>query len=86
MKHATHSVLLGIAVLLAACNGSKTEQPPAAQPGTQTGAQVSCYSLKEGQDLTAVQLKQDGNAVVRLLRLGTLRKRRRTWHVQRCQH
>lgn len=62
MKHATHTLMLGIAILLAACNGSKTEQPPAAKPGT-PGEQVSCYSLKEGQDLTAVQLKQDGNAV-----------------------
>lgn len=67
MKHSISAVVFGVAVLLAACDGGKTEQPVANTPTTdnavETNAQTRCFSLLEGQDLTAVQIQQDGNAI-----------------------
>lgn len=64
MKHSRYILLLSTVVLLTACGGGKTEQSASKAPAAgQTGAQTSCYSLREGKDLTAIQLKQDGNAI-----------------------
>lgn len=64
MKHSISALMLGTAVLLTACNGGKTQQPEANTPATgKAGEQASCYSLQEGKDLTAIQLKQDGNTI-----------------------
>lgn len=63
MKQLTITLLLGVA-MLTAC-GEKTPDQAASNPpaGKTVPAGTSCYSRQENQDLTVVQLTQEGDKV-----------------------
>jgi len=63
MKPSIQFFTLGtVAIVLTACHYGKMESPGTI-PASKPDSHVSCYTLHEGPDLTAIQLKQAGDSV-----------------------
>lgn len=68
MRYPLPVLVLGSMFLLTACGDGNAPQQPAGNKATNTSQtttdqQTRCYSLQQGQDLTVVQLQQEGNTV-----------------------